>query len=305
MGAPDIFLHHPSIIHQTHHQVQVASAAGPVTAGATRWTAIPADWPRRALALGRWLVALGLMAGAFVGGKILLDMEPELLPVRLVTVEGEVHRLSSQQLQRTVTEHLEGGLLTQDIKRLQRSVDELPWVRTATLRRVWPDRIVLNVEEYRPIARWGSDGLVTAEGEVFRPKGETFPSTLARLSGDDSQSPVIAANYLKWRDRLAGIGLTLTALDRDARGAWTLHLGQALDLELGATRVEERLERFMRTWRQLAAAGRPAVVDLRYANGLAVRWAQGFAPGDAEVAEVETVERRPQAQSRSKSRNRG
>ena len=95
---------------------------------------------------------------------------------------------------------------------------------------------------------------------------------------------MVAANYLKWRDRLAGLGLTLTALDRDARGAWTLHLGQGLDLELGATRVEERLERFMRTWPQLAAAGRPAVVDLRYANGLAVRWAQGFAPGDAEVA---------------------
>lgn len=304
MGAPDVFLHHPSIIHQAYRQAQVDSGAGPDPTR-SRWSAILADLPRRALALGRWSVALGLMAGAFLGGKLLLDKEPEILPVRLVTVEGDVHRLSSQQLQRTITEHLEGGLLTQDIKRLQRSVDELPWVRTATLRRVWPDRIVLNVEEYRPIARWGSDGLVTAEGEVFRPKGEDFPTTLPRLSGDDGQAPVIAGNYLRWRDRLAGLGLTLMALDRDTRGAWTLHLGQGLDLELGATRVEERLERFMRTWRQLAAAGRPAVVDLRYANGLAVRWAQGFAPGDAEVAQVETVERRPQAPTRSKSRNRG
>ena len=45
----------------------------------------------------------------------------------------------------------------------------------------------LKVTEYRPIARWGEDGLVTAEGEVFRPKGETFPTTLARLSGDDAE----------------------------------------------------------------------------------------------------------------------
>ena len=61
----------------------------------------------------------------------------------------------------------------------------------------------------------------------------------------------------------------------------------------------------MRTWPQLAAAGRPTRMDLRYANGLAVRWASGAAPGDAEVAQVETVERRPQAQARSKSKNRG
>ena len=307
MGAPDAFLYHTSVINQPHHphQAQGATPTETGTPGVGRWANFRAELARRSLALGRWFVALGLVAGAFGGGKLLLDREAQILPVRLVTVDGEVHRLSSQQLQRTVTDHLEGGFLTQDLKRIQRAVDELPWVRTATLHRVWPDRVVLKVEEYRPIARWGSDGLVTAEGEVFRPKGEVFPTTLARLSGDDFQAPAVAANYLKWRDRIAGVGLTLTALDRDARGAWSLHLGQGLDLELGATRVEERLERFMRTWRQLAAAGRPAAVDLRYANGLAVRWAQGFAPGEAEVAQIQTVERRPQAQTRSKSPNRG
>ena len=133
MGAPDVFLYHPSVIHQPHPPTRPRWPARldrlpPAAPGGRRFRA---DWPRRALALGRWLVALGLMAGAFVGGKLLLDLEPEILPVRLVTVEGEVHRLSSQQLQRTVTEHLEGGLLTQDLKRLQRSVDDLPWVRTA------------------------------------------------------------------------------------------------------------------------------------------------------------------------------
>ena len=266
---------------------------------------LPGGTGRRALALSRWLIALGLVAGAFAGGKLLLDLEPQILPVRLVTVDGEVHRLSSQHLQRTVTEHLEGGFLTQDLKRIQRAVDDLPWVRTATLHRVWPDRVALKVEEYRPIARWGSDGLVTAEGEVFRPKGETFPTTLSRLSADDAKAPLVAAQYLKWQDRFAKRGLDLTAVDLDARGAWTLHLGNGLELDLGASRLEERLDRFLRTWPQLAAAGRPTRIDLRYANGLAVRWASGGSPTDAEVAQVETVERRPLGQSRTKSKNRG
>jgi len=307
MGTSDVFLYHPSVIHQPRpsRTSQEVKADGAAADAGPRWGRFWAELSRRALALGRWLVALSLVAGGFVGGKRLLDLEPEFLPVRMVTVEGEVHRLSSEHLQRTVTEHLDGGFLTLDLKRIQRAVDDLPWVRTATLHRVWPDRIVLKVEEYRPIARWGSDGLVTAGGEVFRPKGETFPPSLAQLTADDAQGPAVAANYLKWRDRLAGLGLNLAGLDRDARGAWTLHLNQGFDLELGATRVNERLERFLRTWPQLAAAGHPAQVDLRYANGLAVRWASGTNPGDAEVAQVEPVERRTQASSRSKPKNRG
>jgi cell division protein FtsQ len=184
-------------------------------------------------------------------------------------------------------------------------VDDLPWVRTATLYRVWPDRLVLKVEEYRPIARWGTDGLVTADGEVFRPKGETFPTTLPRLSADDAHASLVAANYQKWRDQFVKRGLELTALDLDARGAWTLRLGDGLELDLGATRLDERLDRFIRTWPQIAAAGRPSRIDLRYANGIAVRWSPGASLGDAEVAQAEPVERRQQASSRSKPKNRG
>ena len=272
---------------------------------AERWANFRAELARRSLALGRWFVALGLVAGAFGGGKLLLDREAKILPVRLVTVDGEVHRLSSEQLQRTVTEHLDGGFLTQDLKRIQRAVDELPWVRTATLHRVWPDRVVLKVEEYRPIARWGNDGLVTAEGEVFRPKSEIFPTTLPRLSADDAKAPLVAANYLKWQDHFVKHGLDLTAVDLDARGSWTLHFGNGLEADLGATRLDERLDRFIRTWPQIAAAGHPTKMDLRYANGLAVRWATGANAGDGAVAQVEPVERRPQALSRSKSKNRG
>ncbi|HSQ07215.1 MAG TPA: FtsQ-type POTRA domain-containing protein, partial [Chromatiaceae bacterium] len=220
MGNPDVFLYHPSVVHQPRpaHENRPTNADTEAADGG-RWQRFRAEVTRRALALGRWVIALSLVAAAYAGGKLFLDLEPEILPVRLVTVDGEVHRLSSEQLQRTVTEHLDGGFLTLDLKRIQRAVDDLPWVRTATLHRVWPDRVALKVEEYRPIARWGADGLVTADGEVFRPKGEALPTTLPRLSADDAQASLVAANYQKWRGHFVRRGLELTAVDLDARGA--------------------------------------------------------------------------------------
>jgi cell division protein FtsQ len=262
----------------------------------------------------RWLIALGVVAGSVAGAVALLRHEPAAMPVRVVSVDGAVRRLSVPVLARTVTEHLQSGILTQDLDTLREAVEALPWVRTASLRRIWPDRIQLSVTEHQPLARWGEDGLATAEGVVFRPKDEVLPTGLPHLESDDAQAPRVVAQYLNWRDRLATLGLSISTLVMDARGAWSLDLKDGLRIELGTERVEERLTRFIRTWPQLAAAGRPDQVDLRYANGLAVRWAKGGAPGDAALAQTEAAAaeadameskgRRNQARSTGTARNK-
>lgn len=279
------------------------------TPDATPTTAATGGLP---LTLLRWLIALLVAAGSVAAGAWLLRLEPAALPVRIVKVDGTVHRLSAPLLAATVTEHLHSGILIQDLHSLKDAVEALPWVRTASLRRVWPDQIELSVTEHHPIARWGDDGLVTAEGFVFRPEAESLPAGLPRLSADDAKAARVAGNYLEWRERLAALGLKIATLDLDARDAWTLHLANGLRLELGTERVEERLGRFIRTYAQLAAAGQADLVDLRYTNGLAVRWAAGAAPGDAEVAQTEPAEARavrakatPAGEGRNKSRNKG
>lgn len=271
----------------------------------------------RLLGVLRWIVALGVVAGSAAAGVWVCRLEQTALPVRVVKVDGAVQRLSAPILARTVTEHLHSGFLTQDLGTLRDAVQALPWVHTASLRRVWPDQIQLSVTEHRPIARWGDDGLVTAEGIVFRPDPESIPAGLLRLDAEDAKAPLVAASFLQWRERLSPLGLKIAGLALDARGAWTLRLAGGLRLELGTERVEERLGRFIRTYRQLAAAGQAELIDLRYANGLAVRWVEGRAPGDLEVAETEPPEpRAPEArpvrakaasggEGRNKSRNKG
>jgi cell division protein FtsQ len=263
----------------------------------------------------RWLLALGVATGSVAAGTALLRLEPQLLPVRVVTVDGAVSRLSAPVLARTVTDNLQGGMLTQDLRVLRQAVTALPWVHTASLRRVWPDQVRLEVTEHQPIARWGEDGLATAAGLVFRPGRAALLAGLPRLEGGDDMAPQVVANYLHWSERLAPLGLKVAAVTRDPRGAWTLGLVGGLRLELGSVRVEDRLARFMRTYPQIAAAGRAERVDLRYANGLAVSWSA--AAGDEAVAQAEAVEARatePKAargkatvpgEARNKLRNKG
>jgi cell division protein FtsQ len=223
----------------------------------------------------RWFKGLsGLMLIALLigGAHWLLRLESEYLPVRVVSIEGEVRQMTLQQIQDRVGQTLDAGILTQDLAAIQAAIKELPWISSAGVRRAWPDRLVISVLEHKPLARWGDDGLVTAEGRVFRPDRHEIPHGLPRLAGPDDQASQVVARFQAWQPLLKSQGLSILALEDDPRGAWTLTTDAGFNLLLGKTDVDSRLERFLRAYPHILAAGRPARVDMRYSNGLAVSW---------------------------------
>jgi cell division protein FtsQ len=220
------------------------------------------------------LLMLGMAGGVWLFGR----WEPQLLPVRIIEVEGELHHHSSRLLQETISERLVGGILSADLEDLKNAAEDLAWVNRASVRRVWPDRLQVAVEEHRPIARWNGDGLVTAEGVVFTPGTGTVPAGLPLLEGDDQRAPEVVKRYQQWRDDLMLIGHLIQTLSVDPRGAWRVDLVMGAELYLGTEAVDQRLARFISSATQLEAAGQPMVVDLRYSNGFAVKWAPNADP---------------------------
>jgi cell division protein FtsQ len=231
--------------------------------------------PRRS---ARWLAVLGLALLSIIGSGAWLftHWEPQLLPVRIIEVEGELHHHSSRLLQQTISERLRGGILTADLHDLKTAAEDLAWVGQASVRRVWPDRLQVAVEEHRPVARWNRDGLVTAEGVVFRPGTGTVPAGLPLLEGEDHRAPEVVKRYQQWRDELTLLGHLIQTISVDPRGAWRVELVMGVELYLGTEAVDQRLSRYIASATQLEAAGQPLVVDLRYSNGFAVKWASNL-----------------------------
>lgn len=223
--------------------------------------------------LTRLLTALVLGAGLVGTAWIALQWEPTLLPVRVVTIEGEMHGLSREALQQTVSEEISGGILTQDLRSLRERVEALPWVERASARRIWPDRIQLRVREHDALARWNENGLVTEQGVVFRPNDGRLPAGLARLgAADDALAPEVAARFLDWGPQLLPLGLIVDGVRRDARGDWSIELLGGTEIMLGTDDIDQRLERLIAAYSQIEAIGIPTRLDLRYSNGIAVRW---------------------------------
>ncbi|WP_028839231.1 cell division protein FtsQ/DivIB [Thermomonas fusca] len=222
-----------------------------------------------------WLLALALLAlpvVAVVEGW----MGGEHWPLRTLRVQGELARVDRAQLQAAVLPHAQRGFFAVDLRAIQRTVDALPWVERAQVRKHWPDVLEVRIVEHRPFARWGEKQLLSEHGRLFPVGKLQAPAGLPLLDGPEGRVPEVVALYNQAHAQLANAGGVLgVALDR--RGSWSISLRDGTRVVLGRSDPGARLARFAPMLPQLAAQNphrRLVRADLRYTNGFALTWAK-------------------------------
>jgi cell division protein FtsQ len=140
------------------------------------------------------------------------------------------------------------------------------------VRRVWPGRLEVTVEEHVALARWGDDRLVNTFGETFSAKTTHALPAFVAPGGTAAE---VVRRYHRFNELVAPLGTGVERVVLTQRLAWQLRLGNGLHLMLGrdADLAEERLKKFVEAHSAtLARMGKKhEYVDLRYPNGFAVR----------------------------------
>jgi cell division protein FtsQ len=193
-----------------------------------------------------------------------------VFPLREVKVNGELDHVTREQVQLIVKRELKGNFFTVDLDQAKSAFEKLPWIRSASVRRRWPDRLEVAVEEHVALARWGNMALVDTNGALF---GAASNEDLPVFIGPSGSEREVAQHYLMFRQALKPIGLAPTQVVLSARRAWELRLNNGLTVELGREQVEPRLAKFVGVYDRTLAVAQHSVryVDLRYPNGFAVR----------------------------------
>ncbi|MBE0474359.1 cell division protein FtsQ/DivIB [Rhodoferax sp.] len=225
----------------------------------------------------------GLVVVLLLGAALAYAQRLPQFAIRGVTVTGDVSHYNAISLRANVMPRLQGTFFTLDLHAARQVFETMPWVRQAVVRRDFPNRLKVQLQEHQPVAFWGGEGdsrLVNNFGEVFEANlGELEQDDLPRLSGPEGQSAQLLAMLQALQPRLAQMELTLAQLELTARGGWRAQFDNGTALELGSGSTDEllaRLERFLKTVTQATSRYNRSVeqlasVDLRHTDGYAIR----------------------------------
>lgn len=231
------------------------------------------------------LAALVLLAAALAW----LTRAP-LFTLRAIALDGELARSNLATVRANALPQLMGNFFSFDLARGRAAFESVPWVRLAVVRRLWPNRLAVTLEEHRAVALWqglgdrdsANDRLVNSHGEVFQANlGDVEDEGLVTLAGPEGSAVQVLAMQRRLTGTLAPIEARIDSLKLSARGSWRAELDSGADIELGRGSEDEvvaRAERFARTLTQATqryagAAGPRALLaaDLRHPDGYALR----------------------------------
>ena len=198
--------------------------------------------------------------------------DPDRFPIREIRIEGDMTHLTGEGFRQRLKDATRAGLFGIDVKALRRSILAEPWVADVAIRRVWPDTLVVQVEEQVPVARWNDGRAVNRYGEIFDPADGELSEALVRLAGPDEAVLEVMASFSEFAGMAAPHGLEPMAVSMSDQRALEVELADGTRIVLGTERVRERMRRFLvgyeaylkPRWQQVSS------VDMRYPNGFAV-----------------------------------
>ena len=230
-------------------------------------------------AIGMFALALIMSVASSLGWLL----RHPVFSIQSVTVRGNVTHSNPVMLRANVIPQLTGNFFTLNLLQARHAFGQIPWIRSALVRREFPNRLSVTLDEFQPAAQWGGEGdgkFLSLEGTIFEVNADDVDSdTLPTLKGPESQAKIILEMVKFLKPRMEKMDMGLDKLELSQRGSWSAQLESGATLELGhgsQQEVGDRLQLFFKTLTQVTSRyGRTTSsmlsADLRYENAYALR----------------------------------
>ena len=194
-------------------------------------------------------------------------------PIARVVVHAPFVYFEKAQVETLLNNELTNRFFNVDLIKVRELLLNQPWVQSVSVHKMWPNELVITLEEREPVARWHDRQLISAEGDVFSPLNADKLEQLPVLRGVKRQAPEIMQQYLAISQLLRPLGLAVNELEFSKTGAWRFKIDD-VQINIGKEQRVERLQRFVRLYHARLESKWESVkrIDLRYPNGASVAW---------------------------------
>lgn len=204
--------------------------------------------------------------------------------IKAVTISGE-RELKEQDLLATAGIGPRNSLLFLDAAKIRERLQQLPLVKEATVTKLYPDRLLIEIEERQPFALWQCDGevhIVAADGVPVAAMHDQRFIHLPLVVGAGANEKL--QQYLALLDAAGDLKERIVAGVLVAKRRWTLKTTNGIDILLPETEPDAALARLAELQRTAHILDKDVIsLDLREPGRLVARLTEEAAAERAEA----------------------
>ncbi len=218
--------------------------------------------------------------------------KPGNFSFKKIELINQLHNQESKELTSIAAKALNGGFFSLNIEQFKSEfLTQLPWVKSVAIRKIWPDKLLLEIVEHKPVARWLSvdknmpetiTQLLSQQGHIFTPDLSSRQKKkfmyMALLTGTKNNAQQVLKNCVQFNQQLKLLNSGIKQCGMNKRRSWRIKLftDNNVAIKLGKKNITAHLERFIKAFSGPLKIYLKAVdiADLRYANGFSIKWKQ-------------------------------
>lgn len=195
-------------------------------------------------------------------------------PISSVEVHGTFNYLNEEKLRKALEKYVTANYFEVELTRIKNAAEALPWVETAWVKKEWPNTVVLKIQERVAVANWGRNQLISHKHEIFRSDDVQHIASLPTFFGTAENASQMMERYQELSSIMQPVSLAITELFLEDRLSWRIKLADGVVLVVDEKDCLAKLERFVELYQKMPESDRTFIeqVDLRYDNGLAIKW---------------------------------
>jgi cell division protein FtsQ len=192
-------------------------------------------------------------------------------PVEQVEIEGEFRFWQAEDLAKELLWVKEQNFFSLDVRQVKTSIEQLALIKSAEIKKVWPDTLLVTFKEDSPVAVWNQKTLLNPLGEELILLNDFNAEGLPSLFGPEKKTVQVMRQFQRFQSRLSSVNAAMISLTVNTVGSWQVELENGWTIRLGRQQLEQRVERLIELLKILPQE-KVAVVDLRYGKGAAIQW---------------------------------
>ena len=196
-------------------------------------------------------------------------------PIKNISLESKMINVNKNDVFEKSKNYLNSkSFFNFKINILKNEIEKVSWVRSADIKRVYPDEVKIYIKEHVPVAIWNNKSYMNNSGDIFFI--HDIKKNLPMINSNESRNKIMHVYFsllLKYISDY-NFDIEIKKIEENEIRSISAHLSSGIIVKFGSKDIKSKIHTFFKAYKTLNSSDLKKIgyIDMRYSNGFSIGW---------------------------------